>query len=122
MCMLDLSKGDSMIIAGIFRAMNAVRVVRQGLFGVSSPLLLAICCPLVSPTEARARLCDTHPLPAVKYAPEPDGITVSVGAEQVHISVCRSSVMHFVANPEPSRAIRQSPPWMLDSKAAWPGS
>ena len=49
-------------------------------------------------------------------------MTVSVGAEQVHISVCRSAVIHFVANPEPSSAIRQNQPWMLDSKESCPGA
>ena len=46
----------------------------------------------------------------------------SVGAEQVHVSVCRSAVIHFVANPEPSKAIRQNQPWMLDSKESCPGA
>jgi alpha-D-xyloside xylohydrolase len=58
----------------------------------------------------------------VKYAAAADGMTVSVGAEQVHISVCRSGVIHFVANPEPPNAIRRNQPWMLDSKESCPGA
>src|ERR1039458_7703585 len=77
---------------------------------------------LWSPADAVAQLWDTPPLPPVKYSPAPDGMTVSVGAEQVHVSVCRSAVMHFVANPEPSNAIRQNQPWMLDSKESCPGA
>ena len=87
-----------------------------------SLLFLGLCCFLWSPTDARAQLWETPPLPTVKYAPAPDGMTVSVGAEQVHISVCRSAVIHFVATPDPSNAIRQNQPWMLDPKESCPGA
>ena len=89
---------------------------------IGSSLLLAMCCFLCSATDARAQLWDTPPLPTVKYAPAPDGMSVSVGAEQVHVSVCRSAVIHFVANPEPSHAIRQNQPWMLDPNESCPGA
>src|ERR1035437_1443012 len=121
MRLLDLSKGVSMTMAEVFRAMSAMRVIRPGLFSISSSVLLAMSCFLWSPTDARAQLWETPPPPPVTYAAAADGMTVSVGAEQVHISVCRSAVIHFVANPEPSRAIRQSQPWMLDSKESCPG-
>ncbi|HME00758.1 MAG TPA: TIM-barrel domain-containing protein [Terriglobia bacterium] len=62
------------------------------------------------------------PLPPVKVAPAPDGMTATVGGESLHISVCRSSVIHFVATPEPPDTVKQSQPWMLDSKESCPGA
>src|SRR6478752_3975638 len=119
---LDLSNGVSMMMVTLFRAVNAMRIIARGLLKVSGSLLLAMCCFLWSPMDARAQLWDAPPLPAVKYAPAADGMTFSVGAEQVHISVCHSAVIHFIANPEPSNAIRQNQPWMLDSKESCPGA
>ena len=49
-------------------------------------------------------------------------MTATIGNESVHISVCRSFVIHFVAAPEPPQTIRQSQPWMLDSKESCPGA
>ncbi len=117
----NLSKGVSMMMAQVFRAIDVVRII-AGPFRISSFLLLAICCLLGSPADARAQLWETPPLPPVKYSPAPDGMTFSVGAEQVHVSVCRSAVIHFVATPEPSSAVRQNQPWMLDSKESCPGA
>ncbi len=111
-----------MIMAAVFRATNVVRVIGPAPFSVRSSLLIAMCYFLWSPTDARAQLWDTPPLPPVKYAPAPDGMVVSVGPEQVHISVCRSSVIHFVANPEPSRSVGQNQPWMLDANESCPGA
>src|SRR5260221_4194765 len=85
-------------------------------------LLLGMCCFLWSATDARAQLWDTPPLPPVKYVPAADGMTFSVGAEQVHVSVCRSAVIHLVANPDPSRAVGQNQPWMLDANESCPGA
>ena len=75
-----------MIMAALFRTVNVMRVIGRWLFSVSSFLLLAICCLLGSPTDALAQLWDTPPLPPVTYAPAADGMTLSVGAEQVYIS------------------------------------
>ena len=111
-----------MIKTHVFRAINVVRAIGPRLCMVRSSLLLAMCCFLWSPPDAAAQLWDTPPLPPVKYSPASDGMTFSVGAEQVHISVCRSAVIHFVANPEPSSAIGQNQPWILDSKESCPGA
>ena len=111
-----------MTITQVFRGIDIVRIIGRGLVSVPSSLLVAMCCLLWNPTAARAQLWETPPLPAVKYAPAPDGMTFSVGAEQVRVSVCRSAVIHFVGNPEPSKAIRQNQPWMLDSKESCPGA
>ena len=111
-----------MTMAKVLRALNVVSGIALGRFNVRSLLLLAMCCFFWSPLKAAAQLWDTPPLPAVKYAPVPDGMTFSVGAEQIHISVCRAAVLHFVANPEPSHSIGQNQPWMLDSKEACPGA
>ena len=103
-----------LIMAPVFRAVNEMRVRGRGLSSNSGVFVLAICCLLGSPTHARAQLWDTPSLPPVTYSAASDGMTLSVGSEQVHISVCRSGVIHFVANPEPSNAIRPNQPWMLD--------
>ena len=79
------------------------------------------CCFLWSTTEARAQLWDVPPLPPVTYAWAPDGMTAKVGDEILHISVCRASVIHFVATLEPSDAV-PAKPWMLDSKESCPGA
>ena len=84
--------------------------------------ILAMCCFLWSTTEARAQLWDVPPLPPVKYAPAPDGMTATIGNESLHVSVCRSSVIHFVATPESPVTLRQNEPWMLDSKDSCPGA
>lgn len=122
MRLIELSNGASMIMTVLFHAVFVIRVIGRGLFKVSSPLLLAIFCLLGSPTNARAQLWDTPSLPPVTYSAASDGMTLSVGAEQVHISVCRSGVIHFVANPEPSNATRPNQPWILDSKESCPGA
>jgi hypothetical protein len=62
------------------------------------------------------------PLPPVKYAQAQDGITATIGNESVHISVCRPAVIHFVSTSQPPNTIRQSQPWMLDSKESCPGA
>ena len=85
-------------------------------------LFLGMCCFLWSTMEARAQLWEVPSLPAVKHAPAPDGMTATVGSESLHISVCRSSVIHFVATPEPPNTVKQNQPWMLDSKESCPGA
>ncbi len=80
------------------------------------------CCLLWSTMEARAQLWEVPPLPPVEHAPAPDGMTATMGSESLHISACRSSVTHFVATPEPSDTVKQSQPWMLDSKESCPGA
>ena len=62
------------------------------------------------------------PLPPVKYVQAPDGMTAKVGDESLHISVCRASVIHFVATLEPLDKVRESEPWMLDAKESCPGA
>ena len=108
-------------MAKVSRALNVVSGIAVGRLNVRSLLLLAMCCFFWNPLEAAAQLWETPPLPAVKYAPAPDGMTFSVGAEQVHISVCRSAVIHFVANPEPSNAIRQTSHGCLIRRSRVPG-
>src|SRR5579871_5781196 len=110
-----------MTVAEVFRTMSVVRLIRPRLFSVSSSLLLTICSLLGSSTDTQAQLWETPPLPPVKYAAAPDGMTMLVGAEEVHVSVCRSAVIHFVANPDPSSGLRQNQPWMLGSKESCPG-
>jgi len=85
-------------------------------------LFLGMCCFLWSTMEARAQLWEVPSLPAVKHAPAPDGMTATVGSESLHISVCRSSVIHFVATPEPPDTVKPNQPWMLDSKESCPGA
>jgi alpha-D-xyloside xylohydrolase len=109
-----------MIMAKIFRGKNVTRVMIPKLCTVGCALLVTIYCLLGLPTDARAQ--DSPPLPAVKFAAATDGMTVSVGDEQIHISVCRATVVHFVSNPEPSDAIRQNQPWVLDQKESCPGA
>lgn len=111
-----------MIMAAVFRVINVMRVIDRGLFKVKGSLLLAVFCFLLSATDARAQLWETPPLPPVKYVPAADGMVVSVGPEQAHVSVCRSSVIHFVANPGTSHTVGQNQPWMLDANDSCPGA
>ena len=85
-------------------------------------LFLGLCGLTGTATQATAQLWDVPPLPQVKYAQARDGMTATIGNESVHISVCRSFVIHFVAALEPPQTIRQSQPWMLDSKESCPGA
>ena len=91
-------------------ALEASRLVILELVSLKFSLLVAICYLLVCATDARAQLWETPPLPPVKYAAAADGMTFSVGAEQVHISVCRATVVHFVANPARPKEIQQDQP------------
>ena len=85
-------------------------------------LFLGLCGLTGTATQATAQLWEVPQLPPVKYAQVRDGMTATIGNESVHISVCRSFVIHFVAAPEPPDTIRQSHPWMLDSKQSCPGA
>ena len=84
-------------------------------------LLLGGCCFFCNVVKAGAQLWEVPPLPSVKYAPAPDGMTATIGSESLHISVCRASVIHFVATPEQPMTGSQSKPWMLDPKGVVPG-
>ena len=86
-----------------------------------TPLFLGMCC-FFGTTTARAQLWEVPPLPPVKVAPAPDGMTATVGSESLHISACRSSVIHFVATPEPPDTVKPNQPWMLDSRESCPGA
>ena len=88
---------------------------------VDNLLFLVICCVCCA-TNVRGQLWEVPPLPSVKHAPAPDGMTVTVGSESLHISVCRSSVIHFVAAPEVLDTLRQKHPWLLDSNESCPGA
>jgi alpha-D-xyloside xylohydrolase len=72
--------------------------------------------------SAKAQLWDVPSLPPVKYAPAPDGMTATIGTESLHISVCTSSVIHFLATPVSPDSATLSKPWMLDSKESCPGA
>ena len=89
---------------------------------VCLPLLLGLGSLFWNAVAARAQLWDVPPLPPVKYARAADGIAATIGNESLHISVCRSSVIHIVASSEPANATRKSQPWMLDPKDSCPGA
>src|SRR5208282_2871946 len=99
-----------------------MRATSVRLWNIWTVLVPALCCFLGSATQAKAQLWDVPPLPPVKHAPAPDGMTATVGNESVHISVCRSSVIHFVATLEPPDTVKQNQPWMLGAKEACPGA
>ncbi len=71
---------------------------------------------------AEAQLWDVPPLPPVKVAPAPDGLTAAIGNETLHISVCGASVIHFVATPESPDKAERTKPWMLEAKESCPGA
>ena len=84
-------------------------------------ILASVLCVFGTKT-AEAQLWDVPPLPPVKVAPAPDGLTATIGNETVHISVCGASVIHFVATPESPDKAERSKPWMLESKESCPGA
>src|SRR6185312_16982803 len=84
-------------------------------------VILASLC-VVGTKPAEAQLWDVPPLPPVKVAPAPDGLTAAIGNETVHISVCGDSVIHFVATPESPDKAEGSKPWMLEAKESCPGA
>ena len=77
---------------------------------------------LAAAPRVRAQLWEVPPLPPITYAPVADGMTATVGSESLHISVCRSSVIHFVATPDSPDKLKIKQPWMLDSKESCPGA
>lgn len=85
-------------------------------------VFLLVCCLLQSAENVHAQLWEVPPLPPVKAVPVQDGITASVGKESIHISVCRASVIHFLATPQSAESIQQNLPWMLDPKESCPGA
>jgi alpha-D-xyloside xylohydrolase len=110
-----------MTAATVFRE-KEMRAIVPELLSLRFCLLLAISYSLVCPTDVRAQLWETPPLPPVKYAAATDGMAFSVGTEQIHISVCRGNVVHFVASAAQSKEIRHDQPWMLDQKESCPGA
>jgi alpha-D-xyloside xylohydrolase len=85
-------------------------------------LILSLFSLVQSPLALKAQLWEVPPLPAVTHAEAADGLIATVGKESLHISVCSSSVIHFVATPEPSYAVRHDKPWILNSKDSCPGA
>src|SRR5581483_11058948 len=85
-------------------------------------IAIVVCCFLCGLKDARAQLWETPPLPPVKVTSAQDGMTASVGTESLHISVCRPSVIHFVATPESFESVRHSLPWMLQARESCPGA
>ncbi len=84
--------------------------------------ILASALCVFDTKTAEAQLWDVPPLPPVKVAPAPDGLTAAIGNETVHISVCGASVIHFVATPESPDKAERSKPWMLQPKESCPGA
>ena len=103
---MDFEKGLEMITKNLFR-------IRLSLLAMSF---------LWSGPHAVAQLWEVPPLPEVKYTQVADGIAASVGNENLHISVCRPGVIHFVATPEPPDSVKTNRPWMLDAKESCPGA
>jgi alpha-D-xyloside xylohydrolase len=85
-------------------------------------LILSLFSLVQIPQVLKAQLWEVPPLPPVTYAEAADGLTAAVGNESLHISVCSSSVIHFVATPEPSSAVPHNKPWILNSKESCPGA
>jgi alpha-D-xyloside xylohydrolase len=83
--------------------------------------VLAMCF-LLWAIPTRAQLWEVPPLPPVRYAESPDGITATVGKENLHISVCRPGVIHFLSTPGPPDTQGPSRPWVLDAKESCPGA
>ena len=96
-------------------------MIRKKLFRVCLPML-TMCSFLSSGPHARGQLWEVPPLPEVKYTQVADGIAASVGNENLHISVCRPGVVHFVATPEHANGVKPNRPWMLDAKESCPGT
>jgi len=87
---------------------------------IHTVFVLALCC--FGTKTTRAQLWDVPPLPPVKVTPAPDGLTATIGSESLHISVCRPSVIHFVATPEAPATATRTQPWMLEPKDSCPGA
>lgn len=94
---------------------------RRRLRSRSSAFLLTLCLLIGSTKRTHAQLWEVPPLPRMTAAQSVDGMTAKVGSETVHITVCRPSVIHFLATPGPeTSAARQ--PWMLGEKESCPGA
>src|SRR5581483_6656671 len=87
---------------------------------LAASLILAVFFILDIPSQVAAQLGDVPQHPPVIASPAQDGMTATVGDETIHVSVCRASVIHFVATLEPSR--KQDQPWMLASNQSCPGA
>jgi alpha-D-xyloside xylohydrolase len=85
-------------------------------------LFMLAMCSFVGSVPASAQLWEVPPLPLVKYKQSADGISASVGSENLQISVCRPGVLHFVATPEPPNSVKPNQPWLLDAKDSCPGA
>ena len=91
-------------------------------WSVTAVFISALSYFLAGAAPTKAQLWDVPPLPAVQYALATDGMTATIGTETVHISVCSSSVIHFVAGPEAHGTADRSKPWVLDPTEACPGA
>jgi alpha-D-xyloside xylohydrolase len=83
--------------------------------------VLGLCCFPGNAKPARAQLWEVPPLAPVTATQAPDGMSAKVGSESLHISVCRDSVIHFVATPVSAAATDAKQPWMLEAKESCPG-
>jgi alpha-D-xyloside xylohydrolase len=83
---------------------------------------LGMCFFLLSGIIAYAQLWDVPQLPPVTISTSADGLTATIGDENLHISVCRPNVIHFVATPQALESLHSEQPWMLDAKESCPGA
>src|SRR5690348_658485 len=93
---------------------------RRQVCSFSRAIIFALLFILHAEPGVRAQLGNVPPNPPVSTSAAADGMAATVGNESIRISVCRSSVIHFVATPEPAR--RSDQPWMLDANQSCPGA
>jgi alpha-D-xyloside xylohydrolase len=92
-----------------------------GLRSLRRVIFLALSCYLGSAERLAGQLWEVPPLPPVTASQAPDGVTASVGNEVLHITVCRPSVIHFLATPSSENSSAKHP-WVLDAKESCPGA
>ncbi len=84
---------------------------------------LALYSLMVSSSPLAAQLLGAlPPLPPIAVTQAQDGLTATIGDENLRVSVCGDSVIHVVASPKPLDSLRDDHPWILDPKQSCPGA
>jgi len=85
-------------------------------------IVIILSSLLSCPSRAAAQLGGEPPFPEISVTEAKDGLTATVGKENLHVTVCSDSVIHVVSDPGNLQSSAPIQPWMLPAEESCPGA